>query len=208
MRQLSAELEVYSEPGTALWIGCKVTIFGFNTDVRVAETVYHIQTEVRSQEWRLESQVYVSGRCIGKRSVPMSHEHSEDTVQEMARNQHRWVVEAVREGFIDDVLNQDAGGTLVVQFLGAQRLVGNAVKLQFRVLAGGAVVASARVDAHWKTPSQAGELLPAFTNAAGEAQMQFTLPAESPELLVKASLEGREASRRFIIKSQAAAGAL
>ncbi|MDR3764371.1 MAG: hypothetical protein P4M01_09775 [Acidobacteriota bacterium] len=183
-----------------------MTIFGFNTDVRVEETVYHIQTEVRSQERRLESQVFVSGRCIGKRSMAMPQEHSEETAQELARNQHRWVVEAVREGFIDDVLNQDAGGTLVVQFLGAQRLAGNSVQLQFRVLTGGEVAVGAEIHADWKTASEAGELLLAITDDAGEAHMSFILPPESPELLVRATYDGREARRRFIIKSQAAAG--
>ena len=84
-------------------------IFGFNTDIRVQGTVYHVQTEVREQERRLESQIFVSGRCIGKRSAQIPEDAVEDAIQELARSQHRWVVEAVREGFVDDVLAQEDG---------------------------------------------------------------------------------------------------
>ncbi len=53
-------------------------IFGFNTDIKVQGTVYHVQTEVREQERRLESQVFVSGRCIGVRSSPLPAEAAEE----------------------------------------------------------------------------------------------------------------------------------
>ena len=68
-----------------------------------------MQTEVREQERRLESQVFVSGRCIGKRQCGIPADAVEEAIQELARAQHRWLVEAVREGFVDDVLNQEAG---------------------------------------------------------------------------------------------------
>jgi hypothetical protein len=184
--------------------GIKLTIFGFNTDIRVDETVYHVQTEVRAQERRLESQVFVSGRCIGKRSVAIPQSDSDDVIQEMARNQHRWVVEAVREGFVDDVLNQDSGETLVVQFLGAQRVSGDSVILKFRVLSGGFLVAQARVGAQWKTASAGGEIVSTVTDQAGVAQMHLELFPGAAELLVRAEVEGRETSRRFIVKTSGA----
>ena len=52
-----------------LWRARDPMIFGFNTDIAAEGTVYHVQTEVREQESRLESQVFVRGRCIGKRAV-------------------------------------------------------------------------------------------------------------------------------------------
>jgi hypothetical protein len=83
-------------------------IFGFNTDIKSQGTVYHVQTEVREQEHRLESQVFVRGRCVGKRSASLPPDAAEEDVQELARAQHRWVVDAVREGFVNDVLKNDA----------------------------------------------------------------------------------------------------
>ena len=45
-------------------------IFGFNTDIRHEDTIYHVQSEAREGEHLLQTQVFVKGRCIGKRAVP------------------------------------------------------------------------------------------------------------------------------------------
>jgi hypothetical protein len=144
-------------------------IFGFNTDIKAENTVYHVQTEVREHERRLESQVFVSGRCIGKRSAPLPPEAVEEEIQELAREQHRWIVDAVREGFVDDVLNQEVSESLAVQFLGSHRIAEKAVKLSFRVLSGGFVAASAHVEAQWKTDSSAGERDHGRVRSSGDA---------------------------------------
>ena len=44
-------------------------IFGFNTDIRHDDTVYHVQSEAREGDQLLQTQVFVRGRCIGKRAV-------------------------------------------------------------------------------------------------------------------------------------------
>lgn len=177
-------------------------IFGFNTDIRAESTVYHVQTEVREQERRLESQVFVSGRCIGKRSAALPEEAAEETIQELARGQHRWLVDAVRDGFVDEVLNQEASEELVVQFLGSERFSGEEVALRFRVLSGGFVAAAAKVQANWKIDAASGELATTYTNDAGVAEMRLKLAdGGTAELEVRTSLEGRETVRRFLVKS-------
>ena len=186
-------------------------IFGFNTDIAAGGTVYHVQTEVREQEPRLESQVYVRGRCIGKRAVVLPSDATEEEIQELARAQHRWVVEAVRGGFVDDVLNhnvqnenvqtQETAEELVVELLGSQRVSAESVILRFRVLSGGYVAGQAEVAANWKVESVSGALQSVFTNDAGVAEMRLVLPEVTAELEVKARLEGRETVRRFLIKS-------
>ena len=45
-------------------------IFGFNTDIKQGDTVYHVQSEAREGELLLQTQVFVRGRCIGKRATP------------------------------------------------------------------------------------------------------------------------------------------
>ena len=40
-------------------------IFGFNTDIKQQDTVYHVQSEARESEQLLQTQVFVQGRCIG-----------------------------------------------------------------------------------------------------------------------------------------------
>jgi hypothetical protein len=176
-------------------------IFGFNTDIRAQGTVYHVQTEVRENEKRLESQVFVSGRCIGKRSTALPAENAEAAVQELARAQHRWVLEAIREGFVDEVLDQEAEETLVVQFLGSNRVSDQEVILRFRVLSDGYVAASAEVGASWKSESASGVLESKVTNEGGVAEMRLALSDGATELEVKARLNERETVRRFLVKS-------
>jgi hypothetical protein len=175
-------------------------IFGFNTDIKANDTVYHVQTEVRQQEQRLESQVFVRGRCIGKRSVPLPPDLQEEEWQELAKTQHRSVMDAIREGLLEEVLDHDAAEELTVHFLGSQRTAG-AVLLRFRVLSGGFVAPDAKVFARWKGTETSGELRPTMTNDAGIAEMHIVLEEGASELEVHASLEGRQAFRRFIIKS-------
>lgn len=176
-------------------------IFGFNTDIRAQGTVYHVQTEVREHEQWLESQVFVSGRCIGKRSTALPAESGEEAVQELARAQHRWVLEAVRDGFVDEVLNQETAAELVVQFLGSVRISDGGALLRFRVLSGGYVAGSAQVGACWKTQSASGALENMCTNEAGIAEMPLALADGTTELEVRARLENQETVRRFLVKS-------
>ena len=176
-------------------------IFGFNTDIAAVGTVYHVQTEVREQEPRLESQVFVRGRCIGKRAGVLPAEATEEGIQELARAHHRWLVEAVRGGFVDDVLNKETTEELMVEFLGSQRISNENVILRFRVLSGGYVAADAEVTASWKIESATGVLEHAFTNNAGVAEMRLALADGTAELEVKVRLEKRETTRRFLIKS-------
>jgi hypothetical protein len=176
-------------------------IFGFNTDIRAQGTLYHVQTEVREREQCLESQVFVSGRCIGKRSTPLPPESEEAAIQELARAQHRWVLEAVRDGFVDEVLNQETTEELVVQFLGSVRLSGGGAVLRFRILSGGLVAGSAQVGACWKTQSASGVLQNTLTNEAGIAEMPIALAEGTTELEVRARVQNRETKRRFLVKS-------
>ena len=45
-------------------------IFGFNTDIRHEDTVYHVQSEAREGEQLLQTQVFVRAAASGKRAVP------------------------------------------------------------------------------------------------------------------------------------------
>ena len=176
-------------------------IFGFNTDIKAQGTVYHVQTEVREQERQMESQVFVSGRCIGKRSAALPGEAAEEQIQELARAQHRWVVDSVREGFVDDVLKQELGDELIVQFLGSERISWEEVVLRFRVLYCGFVAESVEVGARWRIESASGVLENARTNEAGVVEMCLSLSDGAAELEVRAQLKGRETVRRFLVKS-------
>jgi len=41
-------------------------IFGFNTDVKVNDTVYHVPSEARENDLLLQTQIFIKGRCPGE----------------------------------------------------------------------------------------------------------------------------------------------
>src|SRR5512135_1378578 len=78
-------------------------IFGFNTDVRHADTVYHVQSEARVADLLLQTQVFVHGHCIGKHATSYAAqatrpEFSEAEIHELLKQQHRLVLDAARDG--------------------------------------------------------------------------------------------------------------
>ena len=104
-------------------------IFGFNTDIRRDDTVYHVQSEARESERLLQTQVFVRGRCIGKRAVPYAASATEgvgsakassfevrpsdpmsnrdDQMKEQRlRELHREVLDAIREGRLDSIFDK------------------------------------------------------------------------------------------------------
>jgi len=82
-------------------------ITGFNTDVKHAERVYHVQTEDRGlSNPVVESLVYVGGEILMSKKSPYKDLVSGDRVDEKALRemmdlQHRRVIEAIRRGRLD-----------------------------------------------------------------------------------------------------------
>ena len=78
-------------------------IFGFNTDVKHGDTIYHVQSEAREGELLLQTQVFVRGRCIGKKATSYAAKAAEAQFgdpqkEQLLREQHRLVLDAIREG--------------------------------------------------------------------------------------------------------------
>src|SRR6266478_3862518 len=100
-------------------------IFGFNTDAKVGDTVYHVQSEARENDLLLQTQVFVKGHCIGKRASSYAEKivqpgFSVEQMHELLKAQHRMMLEAVRESRADsvfcsdgDVQDVNAGGLAV-----------------------------------------------------------------------------------------------
>ncbi len=78
-------------------------IFGFNTDVKHGETVYHVQSEVRQRARLLQTQVFVGGRCLGKRVFAFGEGFDEEQIHEALKAQHRLVLDAVKDGSVDQL---------------------------------------------------------------------------------------------------------
>ena len=190
-------------------------IFGFNTDVKHGDTIYHVQSEAREGELLLQSQVFVRGRCIGKRATSYATKAAEahfgDAQKEQQlREQHRLVLDAIREGKLDNVLDHPEAEALAtvkeldVQWLNAASVHGNRnLTMQLRVTEGGSAAAGARLTFRFARPGAAPFYTQAVTDSTGAAQItieveEAALPDSS--LLVQANYEGRTATRKFALR--------
>ncbi len=77
---------------------------GFNTDVRVGDQVFHVQTEDRGPSHPIiDTAIYRHGRILHRRTTGYDHltvsvEFGEDALHERVAAQHRRVIEDLRSG--------------------------------------------------------------------------------------------------------------
>jgi hypothetical protein len=91
-----------------------MTIFGFNTDVKHGDTVYHVESQARASDRLLQTSVFVKGLCVGKRTASYAQEasqpsFSDQSVHELLKAQHRTVIESIAAGTLESAL--DKAGT-------------------------------------------------------------------------------------------------
>jgi hypothetical protein len=197
--------------GTWDWKGADV-IFGFNTDIKFSDTIYHVQSEPRYGELMLETQVFVRGRCIGKHANSYAdHIHedgfSEQQVHELLKTQHRFVLEAIRQGKILELLGsvqpepRPASVPLTLEWLNPESCVATPMMLRFRVMREGTPVNGAKLVSRLDTPAPVFSR--AISDAAGTAEMRVLIDEREISqtvLLVQANFEGQRATRKFRIR--------
>jgi hypothetical protein len=190
-------------------------IFGFNTDVKHGDTIYHVQSEAREGELLLQSQVFVRGRCIGKKAVSYAAKAAEaqfgdQQKEQQLREQHRLVLDAIREGKLDNVLDHPEAETLAavkeldVQWLNADSVHSNRnLTMQLRVTEGGSVAPGARLTFRFARPGAAPFYTQAVTDSAGAAEIKMEIEETAlpdASLLVQANYQGRTATRKFALR--------
>jgi len=189
-------------------------IFGFNTDIKHEDTVYHVQSEARESELLLQTQVFVRGRCIGKRATSYSAKasgFSDQQKEQGLRDQHRLVLDAIRDGKLSDVLDKrDTPETLAaikeldVHWLNADSVHSDrSLVMRLRVTEAGSGAAGARLTVRFARPDAAPFYTQVVTDPAGEAEMR--IEADEPSLndssvLVQASYSGNTATRKFQLR--------
>jgi len=191
-------------------------IFGFNTDVKHGDTIYHVQSEAREGDQLLQTQVFVRGRCVGKKATSYAKSALQtgfgDTQKEqILREQHRLVLDAIREGQLDSVLDKRftpeslaAIKELDVQWLNAGSVHSDRnLILRLRVTEGGATVEGARLTVRFARPDAAPFYTQVVTTSEGEAELkidvdEFALPDSA--VLVQANYSGRTATRKFQLR--------
>jgi hypothetical protein len=190
-------------------------IFGFNTDVKHGDTIYHVQSEARENELLLQTQVFVRGRCVGKKATSYGSKASEAQVgdsqkEQLLREQHRLVLDAIREGKLDAVLDHPEPEVLAtvkeldVQWVNAESVHADRnLTLQLRVTEGGAAASGARLTFRFARPGAAPFYTQAVADSGGAAAIKIEAEeADLPDssLLVQANFEGRTATRKFALR--------
>lgn len=208
------------------WLGESLIrmIFGFNTDIRHEDTVYHVQSEAREGEQLLQTQVFVKGRCIGKRAVPYGSSQGEgDSVsgssagsdqdrEKRLRELHREVLDAIRDGKVATIFDKrDTTDSLAsvkeldLQWVNAGSVHANgALIMIIRVMDAGAAAAGARLTLRFARPDAVPHYAQDVTDTNGIAEMQVQVAEESladSSVLVQANFGGRTATRKFQLRS-------
>jgi hypothetical protein len=196
-------------------------IFGFNTDIKYADTVYHVQSEARTNDLLLQTQVFVRGRCIGKRASSyaehaLAADFSDDKMHELLKAQHRDMIETIRAGKIADLFPEsggsaeieDAGGReeqgLALHWVNSEAVYAdNSVLMKFVVSHNGSNVEGALLTSRLQISSDAPIYSQATTDASGAAEMKIVLEESmlaEAAVLVQASHGDRHTTRKFRLR--------
>jgi hypothetical protein len=192
-----------------------MTIFGFNTDVKQADVVYHVQSEARQNDLLLQTLIFVKGQCVGKQAFSYAHElahpgFSTEAMHELLKTQHKAVIDAIQQGQLHSVLGggaevQDVGGSgLSLQWKTAAS-AGNAPDLpvSFQVLDFGKGATGAEVVVRGVIASDGLELAHGIADVNGSVELSIPLTEDvlsRGAVMVQATREGKSVTRKFRVK--------
>jgi hypothetical protein len=188
-----------------------MTIFGFNTDVKLGDVVYHVQSEARQNDLLLQTMVFVKGACVGKHAVSYAHMSmqqgfSEGAMHELLKAQHKAALDMVQQGqmaeFSGGTEVQDVGGIgLALKWTRiSPENLGASLLFHVQVSDGRAPVNSARVAAFPCSPQDAEALSHATTDAEGNVALPVALTEDVERdlaVMIQATSGGKSATRKF-----------
>ena len=191
-------------------------IFGFNTDIKHEDTIYHVQSEAREGDLLLQTQVFVRGRCIGKRATPygeqaQSPDFTDQKKEAILRDQHRLVLDAIRDGLLEQVFDKRETPQslaeikeLDIQWVNSESVHSeDKLSLKLRATEAGQGVAGARLTARLSRPETQPSYTQVTTDVFGDADLAFQVEEASlPEMsvLVQVNSGGRTATRKFQLR--------
>lgn len=191
-----------------------MTIFGFNTDVKHGEVVYHLQSEARQADLLLQTLVFVKGQCVGKHTVSYAQKLSQpgfssEAMHELLKAQHKSVIDALEQGRLETVLGsqaeiQDVGGSgLSMKWTATLQNDGSSILLQFQVLDSGQPASGAEVSLRLLSPADARVIASSTADAEGAAMVILELDAEilnDSAVMAQATCNGKSATRKVRFK--------
>jgi hypothetical protein len=192
-----------------------MTIFGFNTDVKHEDTVYHVQSEARQNDCLLQTLVFVKGQCVGKRAFSYANMIlesgvSDEALHEFLKSQHRTVVEGIRAGQADAVPCasteiQDLGGSGLALTLISLELETSGATFLLRLLVtdSGQPVPQADIKCWASGLANASELARAASGSTGHAELQVHANEDvmrESAVMVHAVFGEKSATRKFRLR--------
>jgi len=192
-----------------------MTIFGFNTDVKLADVVYHVQSEARQNDLLLQTLVFVKGQCVGKQAFSYAHEishpgFSTEAMHELLKTQHKTVIDAIQQGQMSSVLGsgsdvQDVGGSgLSLQWKTPAAAANTSdLRITFQVLESGKPANGAQIVVRGVIASDGAELERGIADASGTAALSIALTEDvlnRGAVMVQATLNGKSVTRKLRVK--------
>lgn len=192
-----------------------MTIFGFNTDVKHEDTVYHVQSEARRSDFLVQTLVFVKGQCVGKRTVSYAQnaakpDFSEDVIHELLKTQHRTVVDSITAGKIDSALGigtdvPDIGGSsLSLTWIKAEPMgAESTLTIQFQVTDSGQGVGGAKVVSHLGRTLDGSVVGQGTTDKSGNVEIRIAINDElrrESTIMVQATHGKKSVTRKFRFK--------
>ena len=191
-------------------------IFGFNTDIKHEDTVYHVQSEAREGDMLLQTQVFVRGRCIGKHATSyaeqaLSQGFTDQQKEQILREQHRLVLDAIRDGRLEQVFDKrETAETLAaekeldIQWLNSRSVHSeDKLSMKLRATEAGQGIAGARLTVRFARTNADPFYTQVTTDGSGDAELEFLVEEASlPEssVLVQVNSAGRTATRKFQLR--------
>ncbi|MBI1738991.1 MAG: hypothetical protein HYR58_07065 [Acidobacteria bacterium] len=203
-------------------------IFGFNTDLRVGNAVYHVQTEDRGDvNPVIDTTIYSKGRILHRRvnsykEFRETPEFNPTALRERLEVQHRAIIDELRSGTLvleapptaassatkDAAAPPPALAGIQVQLLnpGSWLAAGTAtLKLEVKSKGKAEAVGEAAIQVT-VTGAQGPVEFTGKTNNAGHADLVFPLPRMGPggtDLLIRAKSSAGEDEIRYSLKPKA-----
>ena len=197
-------------------------VFGFNTDVKVGNTVFHVQTEDRgASNPVLDTTIYMKGRVLAKRGTSYqdflaSPDFNVSELHTMLERQHKQIIEEVRAGKLAEMAQLEVKPTasaISVQLLNpATFLQGTTATLDVvvskRQEGTPPAQATVRVLLHTGSPQPFQFETP--TDAQGKARLQFHMPRLGPggaELVIQAVSAAGQDEIKYTLRPRPKTGA-
>ena len=192
-----------------------MTIFGFNTDVKHGDVVYHVESQARQSDLLLQTMVFLKGQCVGKKAFSYAAKtlqpgFSEEAMHELLKTQHKSIIDTVQRGSVESLMGDPAevhdvgGSALWLKWANAaEESQGKNRVMRFQVLDAGKPVAAAEITVWPCPPADPSVIARGLTDSAGAAALVVPITdavAHDAAIMARASSSGKSTTRKFRFK--------